>query len=151
MKAPTCWEPPLPIRSGIYQNGITREEKNQENSRVFCPAYRLAPEHPFPAALEDAVEAYRYLLNKGYGPEHITLTVTGEEAYYYYIHHFAGSGSIASSGAQITVEQGDALIAVYNVPANLGDDIYWNVFAIKNGQLIPNNTITSSPDTSYAE
>ena len=23
--------------------------------RVFCPAYRLAPENPFPAALEDAV------------------------------------------------------------------------------------------------
>ncbi len=105
----------------------------------------------------DAYEGDIHLCNldyddtTSYGPEHITLTVTGEEAYYYYIHHFAGSGSIASSGAQITVEQGDALIAVYNVPANLGDDIYWNVFAIKNGQLIPNNTITSSPDTSYAE
>ena len=86
-----------------------------------------------------------------YGPEHITLTVTGDEAYYYYIHHFSGYGSIASSGAQITVEQGNTLIAVYNVPSNLGDEIYWNVFAIKGGQLIPANTITSSPDTSYAE
>ena len=46
--------------------------------RVFCPAYRLAPEHPFPAALEDAVESYRYLLRKGYGPEHIALC--GESA-----------------------------------------------------------------------
>ncbi len=34
--------------------------------KVFCPAYRLAPETPFPGALEDAVEAYRYLLDKGY-------------------------------------------------------------------------------------
>lgn len=32
--------------------------------RVFCPAYRLAPEHPSPAALEDALTAYEYLLSR---------------------------------------------------------------------------------------
>ena len=46
--------------------------------KVFCPAYRLAPEHPFPAALENAVTAYRYLLDKGYSSEHIALC--GESA-----------------------------------------------------------------------
>lgn len=50
----------------------------QTGTKVFCAAYRLAPEHPFPAALEDALEAYQYLLNKGYCPEHITLC--GESA-----------------------------------------------------------------------
>ena len=46
--------------------------------RVFCAAYRLAPENRFPAALEDAAEAYRYLLSKGYPPEQISLC--GESA-----------------------------------------------------------------------
>jgi acetyl esterase/lipase len=40
--------------------------------------YRLAPEHVFPAALEDAVTAYRWLLSQGARPEH--LVVAGESA-----------------------------------------------------------------------
>lgn len=47
-------------------------------NRVFCPAYRLAPENPFPAALDDALAAYEYLLSKGYSSSHITLC--GESA-----------------------------------------------------------------------
>lgn len=46
--------------------------------RVFSPAYRLAPESPFPAALEDALESYQYLLKKGYDSRQIALC--GESA-----------------------------------------------------------------------
>lgn len=50
----------------------------ESGTRVFCVGYRLAPECPFPAALDDAVEAYRYVLSKGYSAANITLC--GESA-----------------------------------------------------------------------
>lgn len=34
--------------------------------KVLLPEYRLAPEHPFPSAIEDAVCVYRWLLGQGY-------------------------------------------------------------------------------------
>ena len=35
--------------------------------------YRLAPENPFPAAVEDSVAAYRWLLEQGINPKKITI------------------------------------------------------------------------------
>ena len=46
--------------------------------RVLVPTYRLAPEHPFPAAVEDAVQAYRWLLEQGVAPSR--LVVAGDSA-----------------------------------------------------------------------
>jgi acetyl esterase/lipase len=36
-------------------------------------AYRLAPEHPFPAAVEDALAGYRFLLGRGIAPGRIAI------------------------------------------------------------------------------
>ena len=43
------------------------------DAAVVAPNYRLAPEHPHPAALEDALAAYRWLLGQGVSPERVAL------------------------------------------------------------------------------
>jgi monoterpene epsilon-lactone hydrolase len=47
-------------------------------SQTFALDYRLIPEHPFPAQLEDALAAYRWLLETGIKAEH--LVVIGDSA-----------------------------------------------------------------------
>lgn len=45
---------------------------------VLTPDYRVAPENPYPAALQDAVASYQWLLEKGYFGEQIV--VAGDSA-----------------------------------------------------------------------
>ena len=47
-------------------------------ARVLVIDYRLAPEHPYPAAVEDATAAYRWLLAAGVSPQRIV--VAGDSA-----------------------------------------------------------------------
>jgi acetyl esterase/lipase len=50
----------------------------EAHCRGLLVNYRLAPEHPFPAGLEDAISAYRYLLDSGLSSDEIV--VAGDSA-----------------------------------------------------------------------
>jgi acetyl esterase/lipase len=41
--------------------------------RTLAVGYRLAPEHPFPCALDDALAAWRYVLDQGVSARHIAI------------------------------------------------------------------------------
>ncbi len=58
----------------IYRRFAVRYSKISYGADVLSVDYRVAPEHPFPAALEDAAAGYRWLLEeKGYEPEKIVI------------------------------------------------------------------------------
>lgn len=61
-----------------YAKGFGSTLAAEGGVRVFCAAYRLAPENRYPAALDDALESYQYLLKKGYAAHQILLC--GESA-----------------------------------------------------------------------
>lgn len=50
----------------------------ETKAKTFAPDYRLAPEHQFPAALEDAVASYRWILDAGTDPA--KLIIGGDSA-----------------------------------------------------------------------
>lgn len=70
----------LYLHGGAYLGGSPRTHRGMlarlaraAGCRVLALDYRLAPEHPYPAPLEDAVAAYRALLAKGTKPEQIVI------------------------------------------------------------------------------
>jgi acetyl esterase/lipase len=68
------------LHGGGYNAGSPRTHRKlaahlsrATHMRVLTPDYRLAPEHPFPAAVKDALSAYGWLLAQGIAPTDIVV------------------------------------------------------------------------------
>jgi len=57
----------------VSHRGMVTEAGRAAGVRTLAVAYRLAPEHPFPAALEDARAAYGFLLDQGIAPSKVAI------------------------------------------------------------------------------
>jgi epsilon-lactone hydrolase len=75
----------LYLHGGGYVIGSPRSHRHlaaaiarAAGTRALLLDYRLAPEHPFPAALEDAVAAYEWLLHAGIAP--VRVVIAGDSA-----------------------------------------------------------------------
>jgi acetyl esterase/lipase len=73
------------LHGGGYSVGSVRSHTDliariaeASGARVVAPEYRLAPEHPFPTQLEDAISVYLHLLARGVAPSRVVLA--GESA-----------------------------------------------------------------------
>ncbi len=64
--------------SSLNARTLTSKLASSTSMDVLCFDYRLAPEHPYPAALEDGMKAWNYLMLLGYGARDVI--VTGDSA-----------------------------------------------------------------------
>lgn len=89
----TITEPPLP--AGLYihcggwyagavefEDGLCRDIVRRSKIVLFSPHYRLAPEHPFPAGLEDVCRAYEWMHDNAsrYGADPHLMALMGGSA-----------------------------------------------------------------------
>jgi monoterpene epsilon-lactone hydrolase len=61
------------IGSVRTHRGLVSRLSSAAGIRCLSVDYRLAPEHPHPAAVEDATTAYRWLLDQGIAPERVAI------------------------------------------------------------------------------
>ncbi len=79
------------------------------NSQALLVDYRVAPEHPFPAALDDCITAYRWLIRQGYSARNIVIA--GDSA----------GGNLALTTMMALRDNGDALPVAAACLSPVGD------------------------------
>ena len=86
-------------------------------------------------------------VTSGHGVETFTINTLGGKNYYYYVHNFSGNSNITN--ATVTVSGPYIGTHTYYASQATGNGRVWNVFAYKDGVIVPRGTRTSTADLSY--
>lgn len=148
-----------PIGSGQWRIVLTWGENPRDlDSHLLVPASDNDPNQGYhiyygdEGINSDSQYPYAYLDvddTTSYGPETVTILRRLTQKYKYYVHHYSGTGSLATSNAVVKVYVGNSLVKTYNVPTSQPSGyMYWYVFDINgNGTITDRNVIQSSAPT----
>ena len=86
-----------------------------------------------------------------YGPETTTICQGYDGTFKFYVHHFSGYGTIATSPTSVTVTTMNGTTMSWTAPAtSVTTEQSWHVFDIDNyGNIIPVNTYISNYDSAF--
>ena len=83
-----------------------------------------------------------------YGPETITIDTMNPGDYYYSVHHYAGTGTIGTSGAVVKVYNSSGLWKTYTVSSAPGAGtstmLWWRVFKLNGTTITPINELADT-------
>jgi hypothetical protein len=121
---------------------------NDSTYHIYFPYYSMGNSSAAPFALLDVDDQYSY------GPEHMTIYQNFPGTYTYAVYHWTGTGTLATSGASVSLLRPNGDVQVFTVPTNtqdVGPNWWWYVCTIDGttGVVTPIDSLAPTPPVPF--
>ncbi|MBK0415440.1 alpha/beta hydrolase [Chromobacterium haemolyticum] len=120
--------------SPVTHRGVAAALAREADARAFSLDYRLAPEHPFPAAVDDALAAYQALLDEGVAADRIVIAgdSSGGGLALALLLSLRDAGAPLPAGAVLFSPWTDLAATGASLEANDASDVMLTAVAVRN-------------------
>ncbi|OQS37399.1 alpha/beta hydrolase [Chromobacterium haemolyticum] len=120
--------------SPVTHRGVAAALAREADARAFSLDYRLAPEHPFPAAVDDALAAYQALLDEGVAADRIVIAgdSSGGGLALALLLSLRDAGAPLPAGAVLFSPWTDLAATGASLAANDASDVMLSAVAVRN-------------------